>query len=149
MLLVGTKAKKMPEFKTLIELESYLSKIVSESLQIDVALESRHLLREHIQTDVYEAYTPFDYIRTFETINSVITTPIGDDTIELTDTRRGDNDENIPYILEYGKGYSWGNNLDERIGPRPFMAETYKALAEGKVRLFMKIALKKRGIYTI
>jgi len=137
------------DFKSLVELESYLQKQITESLQIDVALEGRHLMREKIQTEVYETYSPLDYIRSYETINSVITTPIGDDTIELRDTRRGDNGENIPYILEYGKGYTWGTNLDERIGPRPFMEETYKVLAEGKLRLFMKIALKNRGINTI
>ena len=137
------------DFKDLKSLEAYLRKQISDSLQKDVALESRHLMREKIQTEVYEKYTPRDYDRTWGLISSCVTTPIGDDTIELTNARRGDEGENIPYIIEYSKGYSWGNDLDKRIGPRPFMRETYKALAEGKVRLFMKIALKKRGIKPI
>jgi hypothetical protein len=79
----------------------------------------------------------------------VKTTPIDDNTIELSDSRRGENGENIPYILEYGKGYTWGSNLDERIGPRPFVAKTYEDLAKGKAELFMKNALKKRGFKTM
>jgi len=137
------------DFKDLKSLELYLQKKISESLQTDVALESRHLIREKIQTVVLEAYIPQDYIRTYETINSCVSIPIGNYTIELKNTREGDNGENIPYILESGVGYSWGNNLDERIGPRPFMRKTYEDLAIGKARLFMKIALKKRGINTI
>jgi|SRR3972149_9486980 len=137
------------DFKDLKSLEAYLQKQISDSLQKDVALESRHLMREKIQTEVYEAYTPTHYIRSYETINSVKTNPVGNDAIELKDTRRGESGEDIPYIIEYGRGYQWGTNLDEKIGPRPFMRETYKALAEGRARLFMKMALKKRGINTI
>ena len=137
------------DFKNLAELETYLQNKISESLQVDVALESRHLMREKIQTEVYEAYTPLDYERTFKTIESVITTPVGGDVIELKTTRRGNNGENIPYILEYGRGYQWGTNLDERIGPRPFMKETYNALLNGQLKLYMKMALIKRGINTI
>ena len=138
----------MPDFKSIAELELYLQKKISESLQVDVALESRQLMREHIQSDVYEEYTPTHYVNTWELINSCKTTPIGDDAIELTNTRRGEEGENIPYIIEYSKGYSWGTNLDERIGPRPFMKKTYESLLNGKAKLFMKIALKKRNINT-
>jgi len=134
------------DFKSWADLEKHLNKTISESLQIDVALESRQLMREHIQNDVYEAYTPLDYERTFETINSCVTNSIGNNTIELKNTREGSNGEDIPQILEYGKGYTWGRNLDERIGPRPFFANTYKDLAMGKAKIFMKYALLKRGL---
>jgi len=136
------------EFKTVSELEKYLLKQISDSLQTDVALESRHLMREHIQDDVYNEYIPTHYERSWKLIDSCKTTNISNDTIELTNTRRGDESEDIPYILEYGKGYSWGVDLDERIGPRPFFANTYKELAMGKARIFMKMALGKRGIKT-
>lgn len=137
------------DFKSLSELELYLQKKIAESLQIDVAADSRFLMMEKIQTDVYEAYSPSDYIRTWETIASVETTSVGSDAIELKNTREGDYGENIPQILEYGKNYSWGKNLDARIGPRPFFANTYKDLASGKAISFMKKALMKRGIHTI
>ena len=136
------------DFKSISDLEKYLQKKISESLQSDVALDSRQLMREHIQNDVYEEYVPTHYDRSWRLIDSCITTPIGDNAIELKNTRRGDEGEDIPYILEYGKGYSWGVDLDERIGPRPFFANTYRELAMGKARIFMKIALGKRGIKT-
>ena len=136
------------EFKTVGELEKYLLKQISDSLQTDVALESRHLMREHIQTDVYNEYIPTHYERSWELINSCKTTNINSDTIELTNTRKGDEGENIPSIIEYSKGYSWGIDLDERIGPRPFFAKTYEDLSKSKARLFMKNALNKRGFKT-
>ena len=143
------------DFKSVADLEKYLQKKVSESLQIDVALESRQLMREHIQNDVYETYTPYSsdgitphYERTFALIDSCITNVIGSDTIELKNTRIGENGENIPRIIEYGGHYGWGyrRHLDTEIGTRPFFANTYKDLAMGKAKIFMKMALIKRGL---
>jgi len=136
------------EFKTVSELEKYLLKQISDSLQTDVALESRHLMREHIQDDVYNEYIPTHYERSWKLIDSCKTTNISNDTIELTNTRRGDEGENIPYIIEYSKGYQWGIDLDDRIGTRPFFAKTYEDLSKSKARLFIKNALNKRGFKT-
>lgn len=143
------------DFKSLAELEKYLQKKVTESLQIDVALESRQLMREHIQKDVYEVYTPYSsdgvtphYERTFALIDSCITNAIGNNTIELKNTRAGENGENISGIIEFGGHYKWGYKrfLDKEIGKRPFFSNTYKELASGKARLFMRLALIRRGL---
>ena len=136
------------EFKTVSELEKYLLKQISDSLQTVVALESRHLMREHIQDDVYNEYIPTHLERSWKLIDSCKTTNISNDTIELTNTRRGDEGENIPYIIVYSKGYQWGIDLDDRIGPRPFFAKTYEDLSKSKARLFIKNALNKRGFKT-
>ena len=143
------------EFKNLADLEKYLSKQISESLQTDVALEGRHLMREHIQTDVYEAYTPYStdgvtphYERTFALIDSCETNVISSDTIELKNTRVGESGENIPSIIENGGHYTWGytRNLDEEIGPRAFIDRTRQDLKKGLAKKYMENALKKRGL---
>jgi hypothetical protein len=142
------------DFKSLKDLEKYLQKQISESLQTDVALESRQLMREHIQDDVYAKYTPYStdgvtphYIRTFQLMADCETNTISDDTIELKNTRVGEHGENIPGIIESGGHYTWGytRNLDEEIGPRPFINRTRQDLKKGLAKKYMKNALKKRG----
>jgi len=143
------------DLKSWADLEKHLNKKISEGLQMDVALDSRQLMRDHIQNDVYEVYTPYSsdgvtphYERTFALIDSCITNAIGSNVIELKNTRTGENGENIPGIIEYGGHYKWGYKryLDAEIGPRPFFSNTYKELANGRARLFMKNALIKRGL---
>ena len=136
------------DFKSVSDLEKYLLKQISESLQKDVASDGRQLMREHVQDDVYSQYTPLDYERVWGLINSCESSMLNGDTLKLTNTRKGDEGENIPSIIEYSKGYSWGIDLDERIGPRPFFAKTYEDLSKSKARLFMKNALNKRGFKT-
>lgn len=135
------------EFKTLAELEKYLLKQISDSLKTEVALDSRDLMREHIQDDVYSQYRPSEYERTFELINSCETSMETSDTLKLTNARKGDEGEDVPNIIEYGKGYKWGyiRNLDEIIGPRPFIKNTFLDLRSGKAKVFLGNALHNRG----
>jgi hypothetical protein len=145
----------MPDFKSLKDLEKYLNKKIQESLQTDVASESRQLMREHIQDDVYSAYTPYStdgvtphYKRTWELMNSCKTDMLDSNTLELKNTRVGENNENIPAIIENGGHYTWGyvRNLDEEIGKRPFVSNTRNDLSRGKLKRYMSDALKKRGL---
>lgn len=132
------------EFKTVSELEKYLLKQISQSLEKDVAFEGRDLMREHIQKDVYEQYTPTHYDRTWELINSCDSSMETNDALELTNTRQGKNGNDVPYVIEYGKGYTY-SHLDEVIGARPFMKKTYEDLAKGRAKLFLRNAFIKRG----
>jgi len=138
------------EFKTVSELEKYLLKQISESLKTDVASDGRDLMREHVQDDVYDQYRPSDYERTWELINSCKSSMVSSDTLKLTNTRKGDEGEDVPSIIENGGHYKWGyiRNLDEIIGPRPFMARTYEELENGRAKLFLRNSLEKRGFKT-
>ena len=75
---------------------------------------------------------------------------IFNDTLKLTNTRKGDQGEDVPSVIEYSRGYKWGyiRNLDEIIGPRPFFANTYKELSNGKAKMFLRNAFTKRGFKT-
>jgi len=138
------------EFKTVSELENYLLKQISQSLEKEVAYDSRDLMREHVQDDVYAQYSPSDYERTYELINSCRTSMISNDTLKLTNTRKGDQGEDVPSVIEYSKGYKWGyiRNLDEIIGERPFIRNTFTDLRNGYAILYLRNAFHKRGFKT-
>jgi len=138
------------EFKTVSELEKYLLKQISESLKTDVASDGRDLMREHVQDDVYDQYRPSDYERTWELINSCKSSMVSSDTLKLTNTRKGDEGEDVPSIIENGGHYKWGyiRNLDEIIGPRPFIENTFVDLRNGFGKLFIKNSLDKKGFIT-
>jgi len=138
------------EFKTVSELEKYLLKQISESLKTDVASDGRDLMREHVQDDVYDQYRPSDYERTWELINSCKSSMVSSDTLKLTNIRKGDEEEDVPNIIENGGHYKWGyiRNLDEIIGKRPFIENTFLDLRNGWGKLFLKNSLEKRGFKT-
>jgi len=135
------------EFKSVSELEKYLLKQVSESLQKDVASDGRQLMREHVQDDVYAQYRPSDYERTWQLINSCESSMMTGDTLKLTNTRKGDEGEDVPSIIENGGHYKWGyiRNLDEIIGERPFIKNTFVDLRNGMAKLSLMEAFKKKG----
>ena len=133
------------DFKSVSDLEKYLLKQISESLQKDVASDGRQLMREHVQDDVYSQYTPLDYERVWGLINSCESSMLNGDTLKLTNTRKGDEGEDVPSIIEYSRGYKWGTNLDERIGERPFIKNTLIDLQNGVGKQFLINSFKKRG----
>ena len=136
----------MPDFKSLKDLEKYLEKQINDSLKTDVAEKSKNLMEQHIETDVYSTYSPTHYIRTGELLRSVVTNMLDENTLTILNIR-SDGTRYIPYVIEYGKGYEWGDgSLDARIGARPFISNTRKELESGLAREFMRDALKKRGL---
>lgn len=149
----------MPTFKNVKELEKYLQKQITNSLKTDVSKKSIELMKEHIEEDVYKAYTPYStdgitphYERTYKLLNSNEANMIDDNTLELTNSRSDEKSSRyIVPVIEYGKGYEWGytRDLDEEIGERPFMRNTAKDLRDGKAKEFMAEALKKRGLNVI
>lgn len=60
----------MPDFKDLKSLYKYVEKDISYSLGI-IAEKVRQLLREYIEKELYQSYTPTDYQRTRDFINSL------------------------------------------------------------------------------
>jgi hypothetical protein len=111
----------MATFNDLDELIKQMQKDINDSMKNDVAPDMVEVVQDHVEKDVYAAYTPIDYQRT-NTLKNNVNAVTSDNTIEIDDTYI-DNGNDIVNIVETGKGYTWGytRNLDDVIGARPFM----------------------------
>jgi hypothetical protein len=116
-------------------------------MEKDVAEEVKRVMEVHIQTDVYNAYEPTDYVRTYKLMEDIQSELIDDGTIEVKDTR-SENGRDITRIIEDGRGYDWGyaRNLDQEIGARPFIENTRNDLDTNKSHIeVLKKALRDKG----
>lgn len=122
----------MPDFSSLNALFNYLQRQVNSSMEHEVANEVVNVVRDHVQTDVYDAYQPTGtYVRQNQLLNNVKSELIEDGTIEITDVRT-DGGKNVTEIVEYGRGYTWSPELDTEIGPRPFLENSIDDLSMNK-----------------
>jgi hypothetical protein len=135
----------MPNFNTIAELENYLNGKLNETLKNDVANQSKQLMQEHIDKDVYEAYTPKEYERTGQLRADVVVDMVDGNTLEIKDIRNDDG-KDIVKIIESGKGYDWSSSLDDIIGARPFVRNTRNDLKNGKAKKYLKQGLIARGL---
>lgn len=60
----------MPDFKSIADLEKYLLGIMEESME-DVGEHAEKIVSERVQKDVYDAYDPSYYDRTYQLKNSL------------------------------------------------------------------------------
>lgn len=145
----------MPSFDSLKDLERYVNIKIKNSLQNEVFKEVKETMQEHIQKDVYGAYTPYStdgvtphYERTHKLLDSIEQIMENDNTLVVENTRK-ENGRDIVEVIENGKGYQWGykRNLDEEIGSRPFVGNTRDELRNSnKVEQAMKNGLRKQGL---
>lgn len=138
----------MPNFKNLKDLERSLNKYINNALQKEVKENVEETMRDKIQTEVYDAYTPTDYVRSYELFESIEGKLETDGVLSVENTRQ-EAGKDIVKIIETGKGYTWGyrRNLDEEIGERPFITETKKELqrTESYKKAF-KEGMKRQGV---
>ena len=136
----------MPTFKNLNDLMKYVKKATSDSMP-ELGKELEEIMKEEIQTQVYDAYDPSEYERTMQLLNSVETTNVGDNSVEVSWRDNGDwisYSGKHMYVIhgtEMGKTYGRG-------GYRPstnLVEESYKR-AEDEIPNKYKIEMKKRGI---
>jgi hypothetical protein len=141
------------DFKNINELQKYLEGLIGSALDTDVAETAKETMQLHIQRDVYATYTPYStdgktphYERTGQLLQDVEHSMVGN-TLIIEDTR-SENDRDITKVIEEGKGYHWGykRNLDEEIGARPFVENTYEDLSKGLARESLKQGLKRIGL---
>ncbi|MNG09648.1 hypothetical protein D3C84_930740 [compost metagenome] len=134
-------------FKSIADLAKHFNKNqLKKAMETDVAKVARNTLKEHVIEDVYEEYTPKTYDRTggLYQDRNIETDMIDDNTLSVRSTRKEGN-RDIAQIIEDGENYSYPG-LDERIGARPFHAETAKELEKGLAKKALKDGLKKQGI---
>jgi phage gpG-like protein len=140
------------EFNSLDELEKYLNDLIEVALETNVKQTAEETMKMHIQKDVYTPYTPMSYERTGKLLQDVEAKMIDSNTLSLEDTRNEEpdveNGRDVIKTIEKGKGYQWGytRNLDEVIGARPFVQNTYDELASGSARESLKQGLKRQGL---
>jgi hypothetical protein len=142
------------EFSDLSQLEKYLNGLINNALDTNVKETAKETMQLHIQRDVYAAYSPYStdgktphYERTGQLLQDVEGHLIDNNTLVIEDTR-SENGRDIVKVIEEGKGYQWGykRNLDEEIGARPFVENTYVELASGLARESLKQGLKRQGL---
>ncbi|TPG68896.1 hypothetical protein EEL31_10385 [Brevibacillus laterosporus] len=133
----------MPKFKSIDELNKYLAKQISESLN-EVGDATKNTMQKHVKTDVYDAYTPTQYDRTGQLRND-IEVKVKGNTVSISPIRR-DGDKYIPTIIETGHGYDWKNsNIYQSKQKRPFVQNTENEIVKNDLHIkTMKKSLKKR-----
>ena len=136
----------MPTFKNLNDLMKYVKKATSDSMP-ELGKELEEIMKEEIQTQVYDAYDPSEYERTMQLLNSVETTNVSDNSVEVSWRDNGDwtsyagKHMYVIHGLEMGKTYGKG-------GYRPstnLVEESYRR-AENEIPKKYKTEMKKRGI---
>jgi hypothetical protein len=137
------------EFNNLKELEAYLNKKISKSLQTEVASVARDTMSDHVMSDVYSKYEPSEYQRTGDLYKDISTTMANDNTLVIENVAKDEESGRLyAPIVEEGVGYEW---KDSRIYhmqpyPRPFVKNTAKELAEGKAKQALGEGLRKQGL---
>ena len=79
----------MPKFKSIKAALEYVEKAKSDSMK-DLGKCIENIMKEEIQTQVYDEYKPKDYKRTYQFINSVEVTDISNDKVEVSWRDNGD-----------------------------------------------------------
>lgn len=103
----------MPTFKSLNDLMRYVNKATADSMP-EVGKELEEIMKEEIQTQVYDAYDPSTYERTKKLLNSVETTNVSNNSVEVSWRDNGDwtsyagKHMYVIHGLEMGKTYGRG-----------------------------------------
>ncbi len=140
----------MPSFRNLNALELYIKNEIYKSLEDDVAKEVVDTMKDRINEDVYNAYSPTLYERRKENGGllddaNFLTEMVDDNTLKVKNVTHGSGKYIVP-IIEEGVGYTWENSniYGRQPFPRPFVANTREELRGEKLRLAISKALQKR-----
>ncbi|WP_396583192.1 hypothetical protein ACFVP7_10115 [Bacillus sp. SG20033] len=137
-------AKNIKEIKVMIEKAAIqtIHKYSSDVKQIMVKTG-----QEHVEEDVYGAYSPLLYERTGQIKDSFIT--INESNGVSLDNIREDGGKDVATVIETGKGYTYPDSYGYGYGkPRPFMKNTAETLKDGRLTEALKSDLKADGIKT-
>ena len=136
------------------QLEKALNEKISMVLKNEIASYTREAMKEIIKDDVYGAYNPKMYERTYQLLESIDVEVIDDNRISIMNTR-SEIGKDIAETIETGVGYDFVppryNPYDEEgntyLKPRPFTKNTRELLKQsGILNYEMKEGLKKLGL---
>jgi hypothetical protein len=130
-------------YNNLNDLMKEIQKIAQQSLLSDVAPVVVERLQDHVETDVYLAYTPTEYIRT-GALKQDMQVEVINDGIEVT-SERYDDSKYITPIIESGEGYTWSTPIAGT--PRPFVENTREELAASGLHVeVLKQSLRDKNL---
>ncbi|MDY8023378.1 hypothetical protein [Paenibacillus polymyxa] len=136
------------------ELEKLIKQKIVKSLQVEVAQSVRETMKEKVQEEVYNVYTPTLYDRQEDRgglidDKNIIIHPVVGNTLTV-ESRRMDGDKNVGQVVETGIGYDYEFAYSGR--PRPFVEKTAEelrntnahvaALHKGLVRQGLNVEVK-------
>ncbi|MCY7919159.1 hypothetical protein [Bacillus vallismortis] len=137
-------AKNIKEIKVMIEKAAIQSIHKSSSNVKQVMMKTG---QDHVEEDVYGAYSPLLYERTGN-LKGAITTINESYGISLDNTRE-DEGKDVATVIETGQGYTYPDSYGYGYGkPRPFMKNTAETLKDGRLTEALKSDLKADGIKT-
>lgn len=136
----------MATFNSVNALEKYIKNAVSKSMK-DAGDETENIMREEIQTQVYDGYKDNPY-RTGQLMDSIGITKITDDSVEVSWQDNGDwnslingNHMYVIHGLEMGK--TWGEG---GYRPQTNLVETSNERVKTEIPDTIKKSLKGQGV---
>ena len=130
-------------------IEQKLQKKIKSALEVETSWESKNVVQEKV-IDAYDMYDS-QYENKYHMgglldRDNIETKMIDDNTLRIENIRKDeDTGRYVTPIVETGKGY-WNSYLDQIIGPRPFILESYKELKNGKAKMALLKGLRRQGI---
>ena len=133
----------MATFKNLDDLMKYIEKATAESMK-EVGEKLEDIMKDTIDEEVYDAYDPKKYPRSYQLRDKMVEVKYGDDNAEVRITHTGDHISYVkgtrfyvPYGLE--GGHTWGRGATN-------IQESSLRKAEDEIPDTYKKAMKSKGV---
>ena len=133
----------MPTFKNLNDVMEYIQKATAESMK-EVGDKLEDIMKDTIDEEVYDAYDPKVYDRTYQLRDKMVEVKYGDDNAEVRIAHTGDHISYVkgtrfyvPYGLE--GGHTWGRGATN-------IQESSLRKAEDEIPDTYKKAMKSKGV---
>jgi len=107
-------------------------------------------MQKHVVSDVYDQYNS-QYENQYHMgglldIENIETKMIDDNTLRIENIRKDEESGRlVAPVIEYSRGY-WTEELDQRIGKRPFIHNTFEELKNGRALIALKKGLLRQGV---
>ncbi|TYS56445.1 hypothetical protein FZC83_02400 [Rossellomorea marisflavi] len=136
------------EFKSMKELKAYIDSKAKEAMNKGTHVKSEVIEtgKAHVQSDVYDLYSPKQYDRTGQLKEQWDTEETANGMNVFPSRRDEDTGKYVPEVIETGQGYDYEFDYNGRA--RPFIENTRNELAANKGRLTdaLKQDLKSIGV---
>lgn len=135
-------------------IERQLQPVIDQVLKKQVAEVVVAEVGRSVKKNVYDVYDPIRYKRTgklanpdyipSELVSNGLLRVYSDRPAEYSGIEKYDT---VAEVITYGEGYTWGENLGRKIGPRPFIDPAVETLAKNKEHVkAMQKGLREKGL---
>ena len=150
--LLLKEVNKIPSLQQQLDLiiSKIQKKYIPSAMKKEVSWESKTTMQKHVIEDVYDKYnSSYDnkyHMGGLLDIENIETKMIDDNTLRIENIRKDEESGRlVTPVVEFGKGY-YTDWLDERIGARPFIYNTFEELKNGKALIALKKGLLRQGL---